>query len=252
MVLDPPKFARSRSSVEDALRAYHRLNRLAVNVLEPGGILVTCSCSGHVSREDFLYMLVGVAQQTGRDIQILEQRGASADHPSPRPAWKASISSASFAAWSSRLGFLQLRCLLSRLAELELRRAIRYLTLIAVHMELSKHEKRALAKGRTAAAKCHVPVTVRHIFLCCDEERAKCASRKRMQESWDYLKQPLKTLGLSEQGGSTDQGGLLPVLRRGADRRRLSRRCVVWPVRSAGAGTNNPAAFDRRQSGAGI
>lgn len=50
-------------------------------MLEPGGILVTCSCSGHVSREDFMYMLVGVSQQTRRDIQILEQRGASADHP---------------------------------------------------------------------------------------------------------------------------------------------------------------------------
>ena len=50
-------------SLDDALRAYHRLNRLAVDVLEPGGILVTCSCSGHVTREDFLFMLLGVAQQ---------------------------------------------------------------------------------------------------------------------------------------------------------------------------------------------
>lgn len=81
VIVDPPKFARSRQSVDDALRAYHRLNRLAVDVLEPGGILVTCSCSGHVTREDFLYMLVGVAQQTKRDIQILDQRGASPDHP---------------------------------------------------------------------------------------------------------------------------------------------------------------------------
>ncbi len=81
VVLDPPKFARSRRALEEALRAYHWLNRLGVSLLEPGGILVTCSCSGHVSREDFLYMLVGVAQQTGREIQILEQRGASADHP---------------------------------------------------------------------------------------------------------------------------------------------------------------------------
>jgi 23S rRNA (cytosine1962-C5)-methyltransferase len=63
------------------MRAYHRLNRLAVELLEPGGILVTCSCSGHVTREDFLHMLSGVAQQTKRDIQILEQRGAAADHP---------------------------------------------------------------------------------------------------------------------------------------------------------------------------
>jgi 23S rRNA (cytosine1962-C5)-methyltransferase len=81
VILDPPKFARSRSAVDEALRAYHWLNRLGVSLLEPGGILVTCSCSGHVSREDFLYMLVGVAQQTGREIQILEQRGASPDHP---------------------------------------------------------------------------------------------------------------------------------------------------------------------------
>ncbi len=81
VVLDPPKFARSRQAVNDALRAYHRLNRRAVDILEPGGVLVTCSCSGHVSREDFLYTLAGVAQQTSREIQVLEQRGAAADHP---------------------------------------------------------------------------------------------------------------------------------------------------------------------------
>ena len=81
VILDPPKFARKRQAVEEAMRAYHRLNRLAVDLLEPGGILVSCSCSGHVTREDFIYMLVGVAQQTKRDIQILEQRGAAADHP---------------------------------------------------------------------------------------------------------------------------------------------------------------------------
>jgi 23S rRNA (cytosine1962-C5)-methyltransferase len=81
VVLDPPKFAHNRGALDEAMRAYHWLNRLAVGVLEPGGILVTCSCSGHVSREDFLYMLVGVAQQTGRAIQVLEQRGASPDHP---------------------------------------------------------------------------------------------------------------------------------------------------------------------------
>ena len=81
VILDPPKFARSRRAVQEALQAYHWLNRLALAVLEPGGILVTCSCSGHVTREDFLYMLVGVARQTRRDIQILENRGAAADHP---------------------------------------------------------------------------------------------------------------------------------------------------------------------------
>ena len=81
IVLDPPKFAKSRSGVNAALQAYHRLNKTAVAILPPGGILVTCSCSGTVSPEDFRLMLSGVAQKSGRDIQILEQRGAAADHP---------------------------------------------------------------------------------------------------------------------------------------------------------------------------
>lgn len=81
IVLDPPKFARSRASVDDALRAYHRINRVAVGLLEPGGVLVTCSCSGSVSRDDFHQMLAGVAQRSGRPIQLLESRGAAVDHP---------------------------------------------------------------------------------------------------------------------------------------------------------------------------
>ncbi len=81
IVLDPPKFARSRAAVDDALRAYHRVNRVAVGLLEPGGILVTCSCSGSVMRDDFHQMLAGVAQRAGRPIQILESRGAAPDHP---------------------------------------------------------------------------------------------------------------------------------------------------------------------------
>jgi 23S rRNA (cytosine1962-C5)-methyltransferase len=81
VILDPPKFARSRASLDDALAAYHRLNLMGVLALERGGILVTCSCSGHVTREDFLHMLAGVAQRTGRHVQILQQRGAAPDHP---------------------------------------------------------------------------------------------------------------------------------------------------------------------------
>jgi 23S rRNA (cytosine1962-C5)-methyltransferase len=81
VILDPPKFARSRASLEDALRAYHRINRVAVDLLEPGGILVTCSCSGSVPRDDFLQMLAGVAQRSRRPIQLLECRGAAPDHP---------------------------------------------------------------------------------------------------------------------------------------------------------------------------
>jgi 23S rRNA (cytosine1962-C5)-methyltransferase len=81
VILDPPKFARSRASLDEAMRAYHRINRLAVGLLEPGGILVTNSCSGAVARDDFLMMLSGVAQRSGRAIQLLEMRGAGADHP---------------------------------------------------------------------------------------------------------------------------------------------------------------------------
>lgn len=81
VVLDPPKFARNRSGANQALMAYHRLNRAALGLLPPGGILITCSCSGSVSREDFLLMLSGVSQKSGRELQILDQRGAAADHP---------------------------------------------------------------------------------------------------------------------------------------------------------------------------
>ena len=82
IVLDPPKMAGSRDSVERALRAYHRMNFLAVRLLRSGGILVTCSCSGRVSRDDFHRVLRGVSKQSRRAIQILEQRSAAPDHPS--------------------------------------------------------------------------------------------------------------------------------------------------------------------------
>jgi 23S rRNA (cytosine1962-C5)-methyltransferase len=81
VILDPPRFASRRGQIAEALRAYHFVNRMAVQLLEPGGILITCSCSGRVSRADFLRVLFGVAEKTGRAIQVLEQRGAAPDHP---------------------------------------------------------------------------------------------------------------------------------------------------------------------------
>ena len=81
VILDPPRFARSRRNLPEALRAYHWLNRLGVQLVEPGGFLVTCSCSGHVGRQDFRDVLVGAGQQTGREVQLLESRGAAPDHP---------------------------------------------------------------------------------------------------------------------------------------------------------------------------
>jgi 23S rRNA (cytosine1962-C5)-methyltransferase len=82
IVLDPPRLAGSRDHIQRALSAYHRLNYLAVRMLNPGGTLVTCSCSGRVSRADFRDMLRGVGTRTHREIQVLEERGAAPDHPS--------------------------------------------------------------------------------------------------------------------------------------------------------------------------
>jgi 23S rRNA (cytosine1962-C5)-methyltransferase len=81
VILDPPKFTRSKQSQHAALQAYHRINRVAVELLHPDGILVTCSCSGNIAREDFLAMLSGVSYKSRRAIQVLEQRGAAPDHP---------------------------------------------------------------------------------------------------------------------------------------------------------------------------
>lgn len=81
VVCDPPKFARSARDLDDAMRGYARLNRAVLDVLEPDGILVTCSCSGLVDRRLFAEMLGQVVQDASRSIQILEQRGQAPDHP---------------------------------------------------------------------------------------------------------------------------------------------------------------------------
>ena len=81
VILDPAKLTRDRSKVIDALKKYFAMNRLALDVIPPGGLLLTCSCTGLVSEADFLEMLRRVALNAGREIQILEVRGAGADHP---------------------------------------------------------------------------------------------------------------------------------------------------------------------------
>jgi 23S rRNA (cytosine1962-C5)-methyltransferase len=81
VICDPPKFARHPRGVEEALKGYLRLNRAAVEVLQPGGVLVTCSCSGLVDRGLFADVIGQLAELSGRSIQILEQRGQAPDHP---------------------------------------------------------------------------------------------------------------------------------------------------------------------------
>ena len=81
VVLDPAKLTRDRSKVMDALKKYFAMNRLALDVIPPGGLLLTCSCTGLVSEADFLEMLRRVALNAGREIQVLHVAGAGADHP---------------------------------------------------------------------------------------------------------------------------------------------------------------------------
>lgn len=81
IILDPPKMARSRGGLQRAIQGYLRLNRLGMQALTRNGVLVTCSCSGHVSRADFEQILASAALESGRRVQILEERGQSHDHP---------------------------------------------------------------------------------------------------------------------------------------------------------------------------
>ncbi len=81
VVLDPAKLTRDRSKVMDALKKYFAMNRMVLDIIPPGGLLLTCSCTGLVGEGEFLEMLRRVALNAGRAIQVLETRGAGADHP---------------------------------------------------------------------------------------------------------------------------------------------------------------------------
>jgi 23S rRNA (cytosine1962-C5)-methyltransferase len=81
IVLDPPAFAKSRRDLPTALRGYKELNLRALKMLRPGGVLITCSCSYHVSASDLLDVISSAAQDSHRVVRILENRGQSKDHP---------------------------------------------------------------------------------------------------------------------------------------------------------------------------
>ncbi len=81
VVLDPPKFARARHAVEEALRGYRRLQTMALRLLEPDGILVTCCCSGLITVDMLEDLLAQLAAEEHRAIQILQRRGQAPDHP---------------------------------------------------------------------------------------------------------------------------------------------------------------------------
>ena len=81
VILDPPAFAKSRGSLEGAARGYKEINLRALQVLEPGGILVTCSCSHHVSEAMLLEVVAGASLDAGRTLRVLDRRTQAQDHP---------------------------------------------------------------------------------------------------------------------------------------------------------------------------
>ena len=81
VVLDPPAFAKSKRAVPGALRGYKELNLRALKMLRPGGTLVTCSCSHHVSWDEFHGVVAAAAGDAQRRVRLLERRGAAPDHP---------------------------------------------------------------------------------------------------------------------------------------------------------------------------
>jgi 23S rRNA (cytosine1962-C5)-methyltransferase len=95
VVLDPPKLINSRSQLEEGTRKHFDLNRLAMRLVRPGGLLLSCSCAGLLPEEEFLRLLFSAARQAGaeyeladgtrrslsREVQVLARTGAAADHP---------------------------------------------------------------------------------------------------------------------------------------------------------------------------
>ena len=81
VVLDPPAFAKARDSLDGAARGYKEINLRALRLLQPGGILVTCSCSHHISEELLLSIVAEAALDAGKTVRVLERRTQASDHP---------------------------------------------------------------------------------------------------------------------------------------------------------------------------
>ncbi len=81
IILDPPAFAKSRKDRPGALRGYGEINRRAFQLLNPGGVLLTCSCSYNLGEAEFLEVVRTAAAQAGRPARLVERRGAARDHP---------------------------------------------------------------------------------------------------------------------------------------------------------------------------
>jgi 23S rRNA (cytosine1962-C5)-methyltransferase len=81
VVLDPPAFAKARGNLDAAIRGYREINRRALEMLAPNGILVTCSCSHHLSEAALLEIIAAASLDTHRKLRVLERRTQAQDHP---------------------------------------------------------------------------------------------------------------------------------------------------------------------------
>jgi len=81
IVLDPPAFAKNKAAVKKALSGYKEINLRALKLLEPGGFLVTCSCSYNVSEAMFLDVVASAAVDAGVEVTLVEKRAQGRDHP---------------------------------------------------------------------------------------------------------------------------------------------------------------------------
>jgi 23S rRNA (cytosine1962-C5)-methyltransferase len=81
IVLDPPAFAKNRASVKPAARGYKEINLRAIKLLNPGGVLITCTCSYHMSEQMFLEIIAQAANDAHRRLQLVEKRTQASDHP---------------------------------------------------------------------------------------------------------------------------------------------------------------------------
>ena len=81
VILDPPAFIKSRKHLAEGQKGYLTVNRRALEMVAPGGVLVTCSCSHHLDRSTFLTLIAQAAQQARRNVRLMEMRGQASDHP---------------------------------------------------------------------------------------------------------------------------------------------------------------------------
>lgn len=81
VVLDPPAFAKNKTALPGARRGYKEINLRALQILKPGGVLITASCSYHLPEPELEALILDAANDAGRKVQVLERRGAGRDHP---------------------------------------------------------------------------------------------------------------------------------------------------------------------------